>query len=333
MAKKQSSKRKFDWMTYSRPARRLSDFQRESFADGLLRPLLELAVEQDGLSMEIRARSAQFYFSGYSLLRVTGDGPFTAEFEVSHLAPRGERTGERLERRMLETTDDVNESQALLQQLVSSIESDWDAERDLSDRAVRMELARANRGLDLYADEYVVVDSDYTYGQRRYDLLALQRTEGVTGPGGFANCELVFVDVRHSARSVTGAAGPAAVGADIADLTKAVGGSHIARVREEVEDLVRQKVALGLLPKDLELRALEERMPQMLVVFGNVEVNAMEHAALELHDKLVARHFPPERLRFVYLPQLEEGPSEELSLREGDAMSYREFKAYRKTLT
>ena len=51
-----------------------------------------------------------------------------------------------------------------------------------------------------------------------------------------------------------------------------------------------------------------------------------------MHDKLVARHYRPELLRFTFVNGPDtEGPSP-LWLGSEDALSYREFKSYRKRL-
>lgn len=333
MAKKQSQKRKFDWTTYSRPARLLTPGQQEAFGTGMLRPLLAQALEREHLSMQIRARSAHFYFRGSSLLRVSGESPYIAEFDVSHRLPKAQRSGEVLERITLESTDDVEACVRTLQELAEAIDAEWTAE-DFADRTARQAFAEANSGADLFADEYVVVDIDYTYGQRRYDFIALQRVEGVTGPGGFANCEIAFGALCHAAIPSNRTSALATSAGDFAEMAKAAGAMHLPLIRSEVEALVRQKVELGLLPEDLELRAVEEGLPQLLVVFAgdHVASQASDQAIIELHDKLTARHFPTEHLKLAHVPALESASPSEVTLHEGDAVSYRAFKAYRKSL-
>lgn len=332
MAKKQPAKRKFDWMTYSKPVRLLTPAQEAAFESGILSPLLARADTTPDLRFEIRARSASLYFRGASVLRLSGEGPFLAEFDVSYQQPHAQRNGERLERHEVSDEAGVSSCIGLLTELCDAIESEWDPAVDFHDRTARQRFADANSGMDLFADEYVVVDLDYTYGQRRYDLLALERTEGVTGPGGFANCRLAFLDVCRSPKGLSGNSGPASVGSDLADFAKSVGGMHFARARAEIQDLVAQKVRLGLLPRDIELRGLDESGPSLVVVFGSeyVEEAVYGPAIIELHEKLAARHFATDHLGFAHVGDIERAAAQALTVHEGDVMSYRAFKTYRK---
>ncbi|HSK47504.1 MAG TPA: hypothetical protein VLA05_05800 [Coriobacteriia bacterium] len=329
MAKKQAQKqRQFDWMTYSKPARILTDAQEESLSAGLLQPLLSAIIADPSMRLDIRARSANLYYRGSSLLRLTGE-PMVAEFE-----PAG---GGALERVSLTTPSDV---EALLGRTVDArdaVDRHLTAGEAPARRAVLLAVADANGGGDLFASEYVVVDLEYTYGKRRYDLIAIKRTEGVTGPGGFSNPRLAFVDVRCREQGLGGANSLEAVGGDLADFTKAVGGSHLERAKLELAELIAQKVRLGLLPQELDMRALDHGLPELLVAFVGYEKlveRDSDSAIIALHERLSSRHFPTEhRLRFVDLPPAvadkAKGPDAELMIRCDDLMTYRQLKEYR----
>ena len=327
MAKK-PPKRQFDWKTYSRPPRVLTAAQESALLRGSLAPLLDFCRTTPGVSLEIRAHSASVYCRGVPLARISGEGPYTAEIESgSEGAP---------DRRVLEVASDVDGLMSDLKLRREQIESAHDsATRSKRDYLLAIAAANAGRGESLAAGDYLVVDLEYTYGRRRYDLVALKRTEGVTGPGGFSNPRLAFVDVRAADQTLTGPNGVESVAADFADFAKALGGSHLEIAKSEITELVAQKVRLGLLPDDVELRALDNGLPELLVVFAEYpSLSDRKHDVViaALHDRLVARHFPTERLRFAELPSVP-SPSvdnaEAALLGAGCAMDYRRFKDHR----
>ncbi len=321
MAKKQQ-KRQFDWRTYSKPERILSPAQEDAFSAGILRPLLDLASTGPEFRFDIRARSANVYYRGASLVRVSGEGPFVAEID---------NAGGGVERFEIAAAADVSAVLARIQEDRDSLDEALAAGTEQrNERAYEMAIAAGNDGADLWEDALVVIDTEYALGKRKIDLVALGRTEGVTGPGGFANPLLVFVDLRVPGQPIGGSGGLAAVAGDLAEFVKALGGEHLQRTREELTALVAQKVRLGLLPADLEVRAIDDRMPQLLVAFAEYDIAEPVHdvAIIELHEKLTARHFPTERLRFVDFTMVPPD-GDGLALGPDDAMNYREFKAYR----
>ena len=166
---------------------------------------------------------------------------------------------------------------------------------------------------------------EYTYGKRRYDLVALSRSEGVTGPGAFSSPRLAFVSV-HRGAALTGSNSPAAVGVDLADFAKAVGGTHLERARVEITDLVAQKQRLGLLPADWEFRGVAEQFPEFIVlmVADDVSGEAHDKAAIETHERLTAKHFPTDLLRFAHVRECA------TALGADDLLAYRAFKEYRR---
>lgn len=318
-----SKKKQFDWKTHSKPARLLSAAQEQGLLQGDLSSVLRYALDDPSARLEIRPRAVNLYRDGASLMRLTGDGPFTAELDSV--------TGGPPERVQVADASDVA---GLLAQLQEMHAGAVDSSQATSRRSQLHAVASANSGGDLWNDELVVVDTEYNLGQRKLDLVALRRTEGVTGPGAFANPELIFVDVRCCGQTMTGNAGPAAVGSDFAEFAKALGGEHLQRAKEEIVALVGQKIRLGLLPANLELRGFDEKLPELLVLFVAENVADARHTEpiAALHEKLTSRRFPAELLTFGHYAAAPEFGDHGAALREGDVMNYREFKAYRQSL-
>ncbi|HET6352340.1 MAG TPA: hypothetical protein VFG89_09465 [Coriobacteriia bacterium] len=325
MAKKQPSKKQFDWKTYSKPQRLLTEVQEHAFGDGMLTPLLEWADSAPRVVFEIRPRAASIYCFGQPIVRVGGEGPFVAEFDPIDGGGAPERVP-------LESDSDIAALIERLETLCAPIRAAADAgEVAPNRRAYLQALAASNSGSDLFRQQFVFADIEYPYGKWRFDAVALSRSEGVTGPGGFANPMEAIIDVRVPGQSVTGQVGLVNLASALADFAKAVAGHHLALSRAEVGDLVDQKVRLGMLPEEIELRDVTEKLPELIVVFIGDEVmeRSYDVPVNLLHEKLVARHYPTHRLSFAHVPDTHGIADVALSLSDEDLMDYRAFKAYR----
>ena len=164
----------------------------------------------------------------------------------------------------------------------------------------------------------------------------VRRTPFVGGRGAFAMPRLVLGDLRYPGRPLGGSAQPAEFGSDAAELSHALAGDHLAHVRDEVGAMLRQKQELGLLPLGIPFERISEGYPELLVVFDDADIADARFDApiADLHDKLVARRFPTEHLRFANVGLAREGAgspdASKLAVREGDVLDYRAFKGMRR---
>jgi hypothetical protein len=336
MAKSKSTRREFDWRSYSKPPRLLTPEQEESLLGGVLSPLLVWARQDASVRFEIRARQAAIYHAGTMLLRIRGaEPPFVGEIDSNVRSPRAERSGaERLETWPLGSADEVA---AVLTELntLRDLNTQYLLDEPPSERSVLHAFATANDGRSDAQARYVVADTEYQYGRRRFDFVGMRRAEGVGGLAGFTTPRLVFGQFKSDERPLSGTSGVVTHAADFADFAQALGGTHLATARNELGELVRQKQRLGLLNADIPFRHFPEDDPEYLVVFSGYDLASadLDHPLAEMHDKLVARHCSPELLRFSYLEStgLSE-PRLDLGLGTEEAFSYREFKRYRKQL-
>ena len=330
MAKKTNTKREFDWRSYTKPARLLSDEQEQALDDGVLSPLLRLAHERSDLRPEIRARQIAFYCRGTLLLRVRGaEEPFTGEIDANVRLPRAERSGaERLESRPLTTTDEVAACVAELSALCELTASFIDSS-ELPERDVLHAFADANSAA---SGDLVVIDTEYQYGKRRFDFVAMKRAEGVAGSGGFTTPRMVVGQLKSAPRPLGGSSGLSPYVADFADFARALGGTHLAQAKDELAELFAQKQRLGLLPADVPLRHLTEDDPEYLVVLAGFSAGdpLLDMPLAEMHEKLVTKHYSPDLLRLSSIEDpLDKG---QLRLQADDMMTYRAFKGYRKRM-
>ena len=336
MAKGKSTRREFDWRTYTKPPRLLTAEQELSFADGVLSPLLAWANHHDSVRFEIRARQATIYHQGTALLRIRGaEQPFVGEIDANVRLPRDERSGaERLEAWPLSSADEVSAAVAELDAL-KRLNDDYGAGDSLSERGALHAFTTANDGRSDRETRYVVADTEFQYGKRRFDFVGMSRAEGVRGLAGFTTPRLVFGQFKSGGRPISGTSGVVAHATDFADFAQALGGRHLASARAELDELVRQKLRLGLLNRDIPFRHFTEDYPEYLLVFAGYDLSspALDAPLAEMHDKLVARHCRPELLGFSGIDS--DGGAlagNALALGAEDALSYREFKRFRKQL-
>ena len=330
MAKKSSTKREFDWRSYTKPARLLSPEQESALLDGILSPILELARSRNDLRLEIRSRQAALYCLGTLILRVRGaEEPFVAEIDANIRLPRAERAGtEQLETWPLSTAEEVARCVAEVV-VLCALTTDFSDGVPATERAVLHSFADANCSPD---GDLLVIDTEYQYGKRRFDFVAMKRAEGVAGPGGFTTPRLVVGQLKSAPRPLGGTSGLAVYASDFAEFARALGGTHLAKAKDELGELFSQKQRLGLISADIPLRHLTEDDPEYLVVLAGFSAGdeALDPPLIEMHEKIVTRHYRPELLRLTSV----ENPTrvDELRLTADDVMTYREFKGYRKRM-
>ncbi|MEI7814211.1 MAG: hypothetical protein WCJ13_05425 [Coriobacteriia bacterium] len=336
MAKSNPKRREFDWRTYVKPSRLLTPAQEEAFADGVLAPLLAWARTSDSARFEVRARQAAIYHAGTMLLRIRGaEQPFVGEIDSNVRLPRDERAGaEHLETWPLSSADEVAAAVAELG-ILAQLNDTYRAANNPSERGMLHAFATANDGRSGTEARYIVADTEFQYGKRRFDFVGMRRAESVGGLAGFTTPRLVFGQFKSSNRALSGSSGVVAHAADFADFAQALGGTHLEAARTELDELVQQKLRLGLLAHDLPFRHFTEDEPEYLVVFCDYDLASvsLDVPLAEMHDKLVARHCRPELLRFVGIDSGDGSmatPAPTLGAEE--ALNYREFKRYRKQL-
>lgn len=330
MAKKSNTKREFDWRSYTKPARLLSPEQEVAFAEGVLAPLLRLALDRPDVRPEIRARQMAFYCLGTMLLRVrSGENGFIGEIDANVRLPRSERTGnEQLETWPLDTAEGVASAVAELDALCGLTVSFAHFD-ETTERGVLHAFADANASAD---GDLVVIDTEYQYGKRRFDFVAMKRAEGVAGPGGFTTPRLVVGQLKSAPRPLAGSSGLSPYVADFADFARALGGSHLALAKTELADLFAQRQRLGLAQADIPLRHLTEDDPLYLVTLAGFPAadEMLDAPLVEMHEKLVAKHYSPDLLRLTAIEDIAD--LSQLRLNADALMTYREFKGYRKRL-
>jgi hypothetical protein len=334
MSARKSTKREFDWRSYTRPPRVLTAEQESAFCEGLLRPLLDLSIADRQMSLEIRARQATLYYRGASLVRLGGtSAPFSATIDANLRLPRAERPGaEKPETWPLETSEQVSDVLAAIAELRACIDSPSE-DAPPSSRELLIDFAKANR-MQADSAELIALDIEYSYGHRRFDFVGMRRATSVGGPAAFTTPRLVIGELYTGHRPPNATAGLTTFGADAAEFARALGGEHLGRAKAELRDVALQRQRMGLLPAT-PFSHFADGSPELLVVFVDPDFIAptLDAPLSELHDRAVARHFPTDLLHFAAVgPARPGGDDRSLTLREDDILPYRAFKGMRKRL-
>ena len=334
MSAKKSTKREFDWRTYSKPSRLLTAEQEAALSGGVLRPLLDFALGAQNLSMEIRARRAALYYRGLNVAHIGGiAAPFSASIDAALHLPPAERPGaEQLETWPLATSADVDACLSELADLCARLDT-FAADAPPAPRESLMRFASANRKAADTA-ELIVVDVEYQYGRRRFDFVAMRRAAAVGGAGAFTTPRLVVGELHTGHRPPTATAGLTSFGADAAEFAHALSGEHLARARAELGELASQRQRLGLSP-ETPFSHFTDGLPELLAVFiqPGFVTSAFDAPIAELHDRAVARHFPADLIRFAAVGEARtQRDDSSLDVGEDDTLPYRAFKGMRKRL-
>jgi hypothetical protein len=318
----------FCWENYQKASRKLTKAQREAFLHGHLRPLLDYALDDPEVRLEIRPGKANLYFEGGTLVRLEGGttSPFGGVFdEPYNNATRG---GEQKPCPTLLTTS------SQVEELVAAFPARrQQMRRHEGDGTGRMELrleqfiSRAN---DAAAEaEFVVVDAEYSYGRCRPDLVLFARAE-------LPQPRLILAELKCDARALCDDAGLGQHAHDFVAPLNAGGGSHLQTMKNELSRLVDQKKELGPVPRNVPFASFSAESPLFLVVFADLRVKGQvcgrifDRALAELRAEMLAGPSSLDLLRFADFPDVSDrGAGDLLRFRRAAMMTAAQFDDYR----
>ena len=319
---KSCDKADFHWPSYKKAPRRLTPVQMEALSTGRLRPILDYALADPEVRLDIRpAGAANLYFDGGSLLQFEGGTriPFRGIYNLGYVGETG-----------LHISKLVNE--ASVQRLVESFperrEQMWlhrHAGKGRDERRNQQAIARANDGQSLAdAGDFVIVDIEYANARRIFDLVGFDRA-------GLPNPRLVFVELKCRGGALTGKSGLRDHAIDYGEFLCAEGGRHVEIALRELSTMVRQKVELGLLSADLGFEEFALEQPELLVLFADYDVckRQLTLPLEQMRAEIERRLGDLELLKFADLPRVDDGSTELLRLRREQVMDSRAFDAYR----
>lgn len=335
MSAKKATKREFDWRAYTKPPRLLTERQEDAIGSGVLRPLLDSALSDRDLSLQIRAKQAALYHRGLALARVTeAPDALAAQIDANLRLARAQRpNAERLETWPLATPDDAAGLLRELAEMGARLKG-WAATEPAAHREWLARFSEANSH-GAYADaEILVADIEYQYGKRRFDFVGMRRAAGVGGFGAFCTPRLVIGHLFEGERSASAISALESFGADAAEFAHALSGEHLMRAKAELGELIAQKTRLGLLPAELPFSHFTADAPEIIAVFASQDFwdSSLDAPIAALHDRAIARHYSAELLSLAAIGDARGSGDPTMALLESDILPYRAFKGMRKRL-
>lgn len=272
-------KKDFDWSIYRKPKRILSDDQELALTEGTMRPLLDYALSQPDVRFDIRHHKANLYFRGGNLLRIafeksaSGGINHFGEFDLNYSIPKGAaRLKPSIRRVELDTEADVAACLIELDRF-KDLMLNWWEDYPKGERTYEQYIASANEYFEpAMPPEYMVIDIEYQYARRRFDLVAMRRNPTNTDPVGFRTPLLSLWELKCDKRALAGKSGLFDHAVDYRDFVLKQEGAHAGRAQDEYMMMVQQKVRLELLP-DCGFAAFAPARPEYLLLFADYDVH------------------------------------------------------------
>ena len=157
--------------------------------------------------------------------------------------------------------------------LIAGMDSWWDL-HPKGERKHCQAMATANSGLvGPPSGEYLVLDLEYQWAQRRFDMVAAKRRQTEDDATGWAEPDLVFVEVKNKYGACFRKSGLGDHARDYRDIITSKKGQHVQDIKLEFKNVIAQKTRLGLLDKSLFFSHFSPAVPELLVVFVDLDPN------------------------------------------------------------
>jgi hypothetical protein len=268
-----TKKQEVELNTYRKIPRLLAEQMEVAFGPGgALHPVLVAVANDRRLRLDIRDRRFNLYYGGGNLMLVDGrKSPWVLHFDEKYFK------GGALKPPSLPTQfSDIDDAHAWTQafpELIAGME-DWWTRHPKGERAHCQAMASANSGMaGLPSGDYLVLDLEYQWAHRRLDMIAAKRRPTKKDATGWAEPDLVFVEVKSENPACYGKSGLGDHARDYRDIITSSDGKHVIDIKLEYENVFAQKVRLGLLDKLLGFRCFSPVVPELLVIFVDLDPN------------------------------------------------------------
>jgi hypothetical protein len=318
---KSCDKADFDWGIYDKALRRLTPAQEEALREGHLRPLLDFVLAEPEVRFDIRPDAANIYFDGGSLMQLKNGTqlPFKGTFSRGYVGEKGHDVN---------VLDDLaaveREVEGFAQRRRHMREHDGEGYKR-AERRIQQFIARANGASSSLADagDYVVIDIEYAYARRKFDLVLFDRSE-------LPRPRLIYGELKCRSGALNGKAGLQQHGIDFGDFLCAEGGRHVELSKREYAGVIEQKQRLGLLSPDLDFDGFSAELPEFLVLFADYEVSqaGLRTPVARMRAEIEKRLGSLDLLRFADFPEFDDdGNGPQLRLCRERVMDSEQFDA------
>lgn len=319
---KSCDKADFDWGIYDKALRRLTPAQETALLGGHLRPLLDYVLAKPEVRFDIRPGAANIYYDGGSLMQLKNGThlPFKGTFSRGYVGEKGHDVS---------VLDDLaaveREVEGFAQRRRHMREHDGEGYKR-AERRIQQFIARANGASSLAdAGDYVVIDIEYDYARRKFDLVLLDRSE-------LPRPRLIYGELKCRSGALNGKAGLQQHGIDFGDFLCPEDGRHVELSKHEYAGVIAQKQRLGLLSADLDFEDFSAEPPHFLVLFADYDVCQAELRTplARMRAEIEKRLGSVDLLRFADFPEFDDdGDGPQLRLRREQVMDSEQFDACR----
>lgn len=268
-----TKKQEVDLNTYRKIPRLLTEPMEVALGPGgALHPVLVAVAYDRRLRMDIRDRRFNLYYGGGNLMLVDGrKSPWVLHFDEKYFK------GGALKPPSLPTQfSDIDDAHAWVQafpELIAGMD-DWWARHPKGERAHCQAMAAASSGMaGLPSGDYLVLDLEYQWAQRRFDMVAAKRRPTEGDATDWAEPDLVFVEVKSEYGACYGKSGLGDHARDYQDIITSSDGRHVKDIKLEYENVIAQKTRLGLLDVSLGFSRFSLSIPELLLVFVDLDPN------------------------------------------------------------
>jgi predicted protein tyrosine phosphatase len=273
-----TKKRDVDFNTYRKNPRMLEkQMMDELKPGGDLHPILVAVAEDHQLRLEIRDRRFNVYYRGGNLMRVDGSkSPCVLDFDEKYFSG-GEIKLPPLPKQLLGIENAKTWVEAF--PILRAGMDKWLGKRLKkylkSERDHCQEIASANSGMSgPPPGDYLVLDLEYEYGRRRFDMIAAKRRRTEDDATGWVEPDLVFIEVKSAPSACSGKSGLRDHALDYQHIIAKRDRQHVKDIKKEYEEVIAQKLLLGLLDKSLGFKCFSPVLPKLLLVFVDLDLNA-----------------------------------------------------------
>lgn len=268
---------------------------------GGLHPVLVAVANDHRLRLDIRYRRFNVYYGGGSLMLVDGrKSNWALCFDEKYFK------GGTLKRPTLPTQfSAVDHARAWVDafpKLIAGMDAWWNLHPKVERHHCQaMAAANCDMATPPQAD-YLVLDLEYQWAQRRFDMVAAKRRPTSTDTTGWREPELVFVEVKSEPGACSGPSGLGAHAHDYQDIINARGGQGVRDIKTEYQNVIAQKIRLGLLKASLGFERFLPVKSELLMVFIDLNPKTPSmRAALNEVRKVSGALGADARIRFMRL--------------------------------
>jgi hypothetical protein len=272
-----TKKQDVDFNTYRKNPRMLEkQMMDELKPGGDLHPILVAVAEDHQLRLEIRDHRFNVYYRGGNLMRVDGSkSPCVLDFDEKYFSG-GETKLPPLPKQLLGIENAKTWVEAF--PILRAGMDKWMGKRLKkylkSERDHCQEIATVNSGMSgPPPGDYLVLDLEYEYGRRRFDMIAAKRRRTEDDATGWVEPDLVFIEVKSAPSACSGKSGLRDHALDYQHIIAKWDRPHAKDIKQEYESVITQKSLLGLLDRSLGFKCFSLAVPKLLLVFVDLDLN------------------------------------------------------------